>query len=51
MNVWSLAWRVSQHERRTFWVGWGLFVLFFVFPVVIGDPYGYGGKYDKYYKR
>jgi ATP-binding cassette subfamily B protein len=36
MSVWTLAWRVSQHERRTFWVGWGLFVLFFVFPVAIG---------------
>jgi ATP-binding cassette, subfamily B, bacterial len=36
MNVWSLAWRVSQHERRTFWIGWALFVLFFVFPVAIG---------------
>jgi ATP-binding cassette, subfamily B, bacterial len=36
MNVWSLAWRVSQHERKTFWVGWALFVLFFVFPVAIG---------------
>lgn len=40
MNVWSLAWRVSQHERRTFWVGWGLFVLFFVFPVGIGWTLG-----------
>ena len=40
MNVWSLAWRVSQHERRTFWVGWGLFVLFFVFPVAIGWTLG-----------
>lgn len=36
MNVWQLAWRVSQHERRTFWVGWSLFVLFFVIPVAIG---------------
>lgn len=40
MNVWSLAWRVSQHERRTFWVGWALFVLFFVFPVAIGWTLG-----------
>lgn len=40
MNVWSLAWRVSQHERRTFWIGWGLFVLFFVFPVAIGWTLG-----------
>ena len=36
MNVWQLAWRVSQHERRTFWRGWALFVLFFVIPVAIG---------------
>ena len=36
MSVWRLAWRVSQHERRTFWVGWALFVLFFVIPVAIG---------------
>lgn len=36
MNVWKLAWRVSQHERRTFWVGWSLFVLFFIIPVGIG---------------
>ncbi len=36
MNVWQLAWRVSQHERRTFWVGWSLFMLFFIIPVAIG---------------
>ena len=36
MNAWTLAWRVSQHDRRTFWAGWALFVLFFVFPVGIG---------------
>lgn len=36
MNAWTLAWRVSQHDRRTFWAGEGLFVLFFVFPVGIG---------------
>jgi ATP-binding cassette, subfamily B, bacterial len=36
VNVWQLAWRVSQHERRTFWVGWSLFVLFFIIPVAIG---------------
>lgn len=40
MNVWKLAWRVSQHERRTFWIGWSLFVLFFVFPVLIGWTLG-----------
>lgn len=36
MSVWRLAWRVSQHERRTFWIGWALFVLFFIIPVAIG---------------
>jgi ATP-binding cassette, subfamily B, bacterial len=36
MNVWRLAWRVSQHDRRTFWIGWSAFVLFFTFPVLIG---------------
>ncbi len=36
MNVWQLAWRVSQHERRTFWCGWSLFVLFFIIPVAVG---------------
>ena len=36
MSVWQLAWRVSQHERRTFWLGWALFVLFFIIPVAIG---------------
>lgn len=36
MNVWQLSWRVSQHERRTFWVGWALFLLFFIIPVAIG---------------
>ena len=36
MNVWRLAFRVSQHERRLFWIGWTLFVMFFVIPVAIG---------------
>jgi len=36
MNVWKLAWRVSQHERKTFWLGEALFVLFFIIPVGIG---------------
>jgi len=36
VNAWTLAWRVSQHDRRTFWTGEFLFVLFFVFPVGIG---------------
>ena len=30
--VWRLAWRVSQHEPRSFWLGWGAFVVFFTCP-------------------
>ena len=35
-GVWRLAWRVTQHRPRTFWLGWLLFVMFFTFPV-LGD--------------
>jgi ATP-binding cassette subfamily B protein len=42
MSVWRLAWRVSQHDRRTFWFGWGSFVIFFTFPVAIGWLLGRG---------
>ncbi len=35
-GVWRLSWRVSQHEPRAFWLGWFLFLLFFVLPVAIG---------------
>ncbi|MFM2077543.1 MAG: hypothetical protein RJA49_1433, partial [Actinomycetota bacterium] len=35
-GVWRLAWRVSQHRPGAFWLGWGLFVLFFTFPVLNG---------------
>ncbi|MBI5088646.1 MAG: ABC transporter ATP-binding protein [Actinobacteria bacterium] len=42
MSVWTLAWRVSQHHRRTFWLGWGAFVLFFTFPVATGWLLGRG---------
>lgn len=35
-NVWRLAWRVSQHEPRSFWIGWALFVVFFAMPAVTG---------------
>ena len=42
MNVWKLAWRVSQHEPRSFWLGWGFFVLFFTFPVANGWLLGRG---------
>jgi ATP-binding cassette subfamily B protein len=42
MSVWRLAWRVSQHDRRTFWWGYGTFVAFFTFPVAIGWLLGRG---------
>ncbi len=35
-NVWHLAWRVSQHRPREFWVGWLLFVVFFMMPAITG---------------
>ena len=34
--VWRLAWHVSQHEPRSFWLGWGAFVVFFTMPAVNG---------------
>ena len=42
MSVWRLAWKVSQHHRRSFWIGWSAFVLFFTFPVLIGWLLGRG---------
>lgn len=36
LPVWRLAWRVSQHDRTTFWLGWAGFIAFFTFPVVTG---------------
>ncbi|MEY2583951.1 MAG: ATP-binding cassette, subfamily bacterial [Ilumatobacteraceae bacterium] len=42
MNVWRLGWRVSQHEPRSFWAGYLLFVLFFTFPVLSGWLLGRG---------
>jgi ATP-binding cassette subfamily B protein len=36
MNVWSLSWRVSQHEPRSFWFGWFCFVVFFAIPAGTG---------------
>ena len=35
-EVWRLAWRVSQHRPREFWIGWALFVVFFTMPAVTG---------------
>ena len=29
LGLWRLAWRVSQHEPRSFWLGWAAFVVFF----------------------
>jgi ATP-binding cassette subfamily B protein len=42
MSVWRLGWRVSQHEPRSFWTGYLLFVLFFTFPVLSGWLLGRG---------
>ncbi len=36
MRVWTLSWRVSQHERRLAWTATALWTAFFAFPVVIG---------------
>lgn len=36
MSVWRLAWKVSQHERRYFWSGWAMFVVFFAMPLASG---------------
>jgi ATP-binding cassette, subfamily B, bacterial len=41
-NVWSLAWRVSQHRPREFWLGWGLFLVFFTMPAISGLFLGRG---------
>lgn len=35
-DVWRLAWRVSQHRPREFWVGTLLFLYFFVAPAITG---------------
>lgn len=42
MSVWRLGWRVSQHEPRSFWAGYLLFVTFFTFPVLSGWLLGRG---------
>jgi ATP-binding cassette subfamily B protein len=42
MSVWRIAWRVSQHEPRSFWLGWITFVLFFMAPAVSGYFLGRG---------
>ena len=35
-GVWGLAWKVAQHEPRSFWWGWALFVVFFAMPALTG---------------
>ena len=42
MNVWRLAWRVSQHEPRSFWLGWSAFLVFFTVPAATGYVLGRG---------
>ncbi len=41
-NVWALAWRVSQHRPKEFWLGWILFVVFFTMPAISGYLLGRG---------
>jgi len=41
-NVWSLAWRVSQHRARETWLGWSLFIVFFSMPAATGYLLGRG---------
>lgn len=41
-NVWALAWRVSQHRPKEFWLGWLLFVVFFMIPAISGFLLGRG---------
>lgn len=41
-NVWALAWRVAQHRPKEFWLGWGLFVIFFTMPAISGFLLGRG---------
>jgi ATP-binding cassette subfamily B protein len=36
IGIWRVAWRVSQHEPRSFWLGWAAFVLFFAMPALTG---------------
>lgn len=42
MSVWRLSWRVSQHEPRTFWIGWAAFIAFFTLPAAAGWVLGRG---------
>ncbi len=42
MSVWQLAWRVSQHRAREFWLGLALWTLFFTTPAFSGYFLGRG---------
>ena len=41
-SIWRLLWRVSQHEPRSFWLGWVTFVIFFTLPALAGYLLGRG---------
>jgi len=41
-SVWRLAWQVTKHEPRTFWIGWITFVIFFTLPAASGFVLGRG---------
>lgn len=41
-SIWRLCWRVSQHEPRSFWIGWLAFVVFFTMPALNGYLLGRG---------
>ena len=36
MNIWRMAWRVSQQHRRSFWLSWAAFVVYFSTPIAVG---------------
>jgi ATP-binding cassette, subfamily B, bacterial len=36
LPIWRIAWRASQHEPRSFWLGWLAFVIFFSIPALTG---------------
>ncbi|MCU1392334.1 MAG: transporter ATP-binding protein [Ilumatobacteraceae bacterium] len=42
LSVWRIAWRVSQHHRRSFWLGWLGFVFYCTFPALSGWLLGRG---------
>lgn len=42
VSIWTLCWRISQHEPRSFWIGWAAFVVFFMLPAASGFVLGRG---------